>query len=127
MITRGERRRAWTVEQKREIARESLAPGASVAAVARKHEIPTGLLYTWRKRLQRGELGGEPRFLWVVSSNEGGEPREVLPATGYPWRSVSQDTPGSAGLSRSSCRAGCRVAVNYETVPAGESRAYDCC
>ena len=84
VITRGERRRSWTVEQKREIARESLAPGASVAAVARKHEIPRGLLYTWRKRLQRGELGGEPRFLRVVTSNEGGEPREAPPATGLP-------------------------------------------
>jgi transposase len=68
VITRGERRRNWTAEQKREIALESLAPGAAVAEVARQHEISTGLLYTWRKRLLSGELGAPqalPRFLPV--------------------------------------------------------------
>lgn len=69
VITRGERRRSWATEQKREIAMESLAPGATAAEVARRHEISTGLLYTWRKQLLNGELGGPPqampRFLRV--------------------------------------------------------------
>jgi transposase len=63
VITRGERRRSWTTEQKREIAMESLAPGATAAEVARRHEISTGLLYTWRKQLLNGELGGAPQAL----------------------------------------------------------------
>lgn len=54
VITRGERRRAWTPEQKREIVAESLAPGLTAAEVARKHGISTGLLYTWRQRLLAG-------------------------------------------------------------------------
>ncbi|HSZ92894.1 MAG TPA: transposase, partial [Acetobacteraceae bacterium] len=36
VITRGERRRRWSVEQKREIAAESLEPGISPITVARR-------------------------------------------------------------------------------------------
>ena len=51
LITRGERRRIWTPEQKREIALESLDPGTTPMAVARKHAISSGLLYTWRQQV----------------------------------------------------------------------------
>ena len=44
LITRGERRRIWTPEQKREIVGESLQPGTTPTAVARKHAISSGLL-----------------------------------------------------------------------------------
>jgi hypothetical protein len=49
VITRGERRRIWTPEQKRDIVMESLEPGGSPIAVARRHGIGSGLLYTWRR------------------------------------------------------------------------------
>jgi transposase len=69
VITRGERRRAWTPEQKREIVTESLAPGVTAAEVARKHGISTGLLYTWRQQLLAGPTAvitrAEPRFAEV--------------------------------------------------------------
>jgi transposase len=51
------RRRAWTPEQKLQIVAESLEAGASPIAVARRHGIGSGLLYTWRQQLVRGELG----------------------------------------------------------------------
>jgi len=57
VITRGERRRSWTAEQKREIAAESLEPGASPITVARRHGISTGQLYTWRQQLLRNAVG----------------------------------------------------------------------
>ncbi|CAH2605784.1 transposase (plasmid) [Rhodovastum atsumiense] len=57
VITRGERRRIWTVDQKREIAAESLEPGASPITVARKYGISTGQLYTWRQQLLRNAVG----------------------------------------------------------------------
>lgn len=57
VITRGERRRSWTLEQKREIAAESLEPGASPIAVACKHGISTGQLYTWRQQLLPNAVG----------------------------------------------------------------------
>ena len=69
VITRGERRRSWTAEQKREIAAESLEPGASPVAVARKHGISTGQLYTWRQQLLRNAVGAagdtKPSFVRV--------------------------------------------------------------
>ena len=43
IITRGERRRSWTLEQKREIVAESLGPELTPTEVARKHGISSGL------------------------------------------------------------------------------------
>ena len=57
IITRGERRRSWTAEEKREIAAESLEAGMSAATVARRHGIGTGQLYTWRQQLLRNAIG----------------------------------------------------------------------
>ena len=53
-----ERRRRWGREEKLRIVRESLAPNAVVTDVARRHEISTGLLYTWRKQALAGLLQG---------------------------------------------------------------------
>src|SRR5579875_3882208 len=66
VIVRGERRRAWRPEQRREIVAESLEPGLTATAVARKHGISTGQLYTWRRQLLSGPRAvitrAEPRF-----------------------------------------------------------------
>jgi transposase len=58
VITRGERRRRWSIEDKREIVAESLQPGIGPSEVIRKHGISSGQLYTWRRQLTR-RLGGE--------------------------------------------------------------------
>jgi transposase len=52
-----ERRRRWGRDDKLRIVRESLAPNAVVTEVARRHEISTSLLYTWRKQALAGLLG----------------------------------------------------------------------
>lgn len=46
-----DRRRSWTVDQKREIVCESLGPDLTPTEVARKYRISTGQLYTWRQQL----------------------------------------------------------------------------
>ena len=48
-----ERRRRWSGEQRLQILTEAFAPGACASDVARRHEISTGLLYTWRSKLAR--------------------------------------------------------------------------
>jgi transposase len=53
-----ERRRRWGREDKLRIVRESLAPNVVVTEVARRHEVSTGLLYTWRKQALAGLLAG---------------------------------------------------------------------
>jgi transposase len=51
VLAHADRRRSWTVEQKREIVLESLGPELTPTQVARKHRISTGQLYTWRQQL----------------------------------------------------------------------------
>lgn len=51
VLSRAERRRSWTAEQKREIVGESLGPELTPTEVARKHGISTGQLYTWRQQM----------------------------------------------------------------------------
>lgn len=57
VVTRTDRRRFGAAENLG-IVRETLEPGASVGAVARRHGLSTGLLYTWRKRALAGTMAG---------------------------------------------------------------------
>ena len=41
-----------------QIVRETLCPGAVAAAVAERHEIGTGQLYTWRKQMLTAAMTG---------------------------------------------------------------------
>jgi transposase len=56
VIPRGERRRVWTIERKREIVAESLESTLTPTEVARKHGISSGLLYGWRQKLLNGQM-----------------------------------------------------------------------
>ena len=51
VITRGERRRRWSIEEKREIVAESLGAGVRPSEVIHKHGITSGQLYAWRQQL----------------------------------------------------------------------------
>lgn len=57
-LIRVERRRRWSDEEKLSILKETTAPGAIMAVVARRHGIGTGQLYTWRRQLLRGAMAG---------------------------------------------------------------------
>lgn len=67
-----ERRRRWNDEQRLQILTEAFAPGASPTDVARRHEISTGQLYTWRSKLAAGAVtppsddGQSPGFAEAV-------------------------------------------------------------
>lgn len=65
VITRGERRRRWSVEEKQAIVAESLEPGASITAIARRHGIGTGQLYGWRHQFLGDRPGGSMQFARV--------------------------------------------------------------
>lgn len=53
LITRGERRRRWSIEEKQAIVAESLEPETRPAEVIRRHGITSGQLYSWRHQLAR--------------------------------------------------------------------------
>jgi transposase len=45
------RRRYWTLEEKRRIVEESQKEGASIADVARRHDVNANLVFTWRRKM----------------------------------------------------------------------------
>ena len=55
---RAERRRSWAPEDKLRIVRETLEPGTAAKAVADRHGISTGLLFTWRKQMLATAMSG---------------------------------------------------------------------
>jgi transposase len=62
------KRRSWSVAEKRRIVDESLVGGASIAEVARRHDLNANQLLTWRR-----QFDVEPR-----DSNPNG-PASILP------------------------------------------------
>jgi transposase len=56
-----ERRRRWTSAEKAGIVAESLAPGASVTEVARRHDIHSNLLHAWRRQARLAGAGAVRR------------------------------------------------------------------
>ena len=59
VITRGERRRRWSIEEKREIVAESLGAGVRPSEIIHRHGITSGQLYAWRQQLTR-RMDGPP-------------------------------------------------------------------
>ena len=72
IITGIERRRRWRVDEKLRIVAECEQPGARLAAVARQHDVSSGLLWNWRRQARRGLLRADPApvFLPVHVSGE---------------------------------------------------------
>jgi transposase len=83
---RAERRRNWAPEDKLRIVRETLEPGAVSKAVAERHGISTGLLFTWRKQMLATAMSG---FVPVEAVPE--PPRLELP----PPAPAAPEAPGT--------------------------------
>ena len=78
-----ERRRRWSWSDKQQIVDETLLPGASIGAVARRYGLHPSQVFAWRKATREGEIAERPdrrsfdcAFAPVVVS---GEPR-LLPS-----------------------------------------------
>jgi transposase len=50
----GERRRTRSLDERKKIVEEALAPGVSVAAVARRHGLNANLIFKWIRRSREG-------------------------------------------------------------------------
>lgn len=56
-VLRGpERRRRWSVGEKLRIVEECATDGASVAEVARRHDVHANLVHLWRRQAREGVL-----------------------------------------------------------------------
>jgi transposase len=97
VVTRGERRRAWSTDQKRLIVTEAMQPGAMPAEVARRWGIGTGLLYTWRRQLLAGELGEPPVPAPVFAQVTLAPPAEPAVTPSDPPSAKPDTTPAAPG------------------------------
>jgi transposase len=102
--SRRTKRRQWPEGLKRQIVAESLAPGASVSLVARRHDVNANQVFKWRR-----EVAPEPpmaeRSVTLL-------PVEIVPEPGAP-RSRARRT----GTIEITFACGARVCVRGEVSP----------
>ena len=68
VITRVERRRRWSREEKQRLVAESARPDRTVSQVARAHGVAANLLFTWRRQFLASAVemaGAGPSFVPV--------------------------------------------------------------
>ena len=94
----GRKRRSWTRDEKRRIVEESLQEGASIAEVARRHELNANLLFTWRRK-----MGVEPSVR--------NEPMPILPVTIARGVAAEGHCPDAAGQMEIVLSEGDRIIV----------------
>lgn len=76
-----ERRRRWSEDERSQILTDAFSSGARVAEVARRHDISTGLIYTWRRKFCAAH--GEPSV-------------PVVPTSSFAEALVTMDEPAAA-------------------------------
>lgn len=72
------RRRRRSVAEKLQIVRLTMEPGASVAEIARTHELNANQLFKWRRLFEKGQLvdaGARPAGLIPVTISADAETR----------------------------------------------------
>src|SRR5258708_9191575 len=79
-----ERRRRWSRDDKMRIIEETLAPGAVVTEIARRHGIAASLVFTWRRRARLATVAlAGPRLV----------PVQVAPAAAQSVPSLEAPAP----------------------------------
>jgi transposase len=101
--------RSWALEEKRRIVDESLEDGASIAEVARRHDLNTNQLFTWRR--QFGVELAAPQEL-----------APILPVTITPDATAEYSAPGSTGQMEIVLADGDRIIVWADVETAALSR-----
>lgn len=79
VIARVSGRRDWTVEQKLMILRDAFGPGGSVRAAIERHDVTSGLIYTWRRKAMSGQLTGPKPSMPAFAEVRLTEPPVSLP------------------------------------------------
>ena len=96
--TLGRKRRSWTLDEKRRIVDESLEDGASLAEVARRHDLNANQLFTWRR-----QFGIEAVELKNLAP--------ILPVTITSEIAAEDSDPGSSGQMEIVLAEGDRILV----------------
>ena len=94
VITGQQRRRQWSDEEKALIVTESLAPGANISAVARRHGMSCGLLHKWRGQARQAAAATAPFIPITLAKGVGGR-EDDAPST----ISIKEASATRAGVS----------------------------
>jgi transposase len=116
-----ERRRRWSREDKARIIEETLAPGAKVSEVARRHGISASLVFTWRRQSRANHVPAAvvPRFAAVRIAERSTE------AATSTTSEQPRATGGRSGLIEISLGGGRRVRVDASVDAAALARVLD--
>ena len=106
------RRRVWSVDDKRRIVAETLAPGASVSVVARRHDLNANMLFTWRRAVEAGALpAADDKVMFVPAT-----------ITAAPATTISPPSPVTVGGMEIVLASGDRIIVGIDVDAAALSR-----
>jgi transposase len=101
---KGGRRQRFPAEQKRRIVEATLAPGASVARVARAFEVNANQVFAWRRAYKQGLLedrgsGGVKLLPVQISSEAADEALSIAEASSHRSGAIHMEFPGKALLT----------------------------
>jgi transposase len=120
----GPRRRRWTEEEKARIVAECEAPGSSVSMVARRHDLNTNMLFTWRRQSRQRQCGAsEVSFVSaVIAPNEpAGDRAAALPREPQPGL-ASSSAPRPTGRIEIVLDNSRRIIVDQDVTAAALAR-----
>jgi transposase len=109
-----ERRRRWTMAEKARIVKESFAPEANVAEVARRHDVHPNLLHAWRQLARAGTSAGGPDT-GTAPVGSGFSPVVIASDAS---RTVRRDAGAGGAEIEVMLRNGRRLRVPEDTAPA---------
>ena len=99
IISRVERRRRWSSEQKVKILSEALEPGATVSAVADRNGVSRSQVYAWKRLAERGGIPGfslnDPQKQLFAPVHIEAMPPASAPATAALATTYEQRRPGA--------------------------------
>ena len=105
VLTGPARRRRWSDAEKARIVAETLAPDASVSDVARRWQVCSQQVFTWRREARAGHLvlpleaaapAAKPGFVPIVAESQ---PEAIAPATESPSTSIRLFRPTVTALA----------------------------
>jgi transposase len=118
VITGPVRRRRWTTDEKVRILMESLAPGARIADVARRHNLNRGLLQAWRRQAVPTTPPDRPTaaFVPICCSDDIASAPAALPTPKEPAAPPGVIEPGVIEIELGRARVRVRGAVDVDTL-----------
>jgi len=108
-----ERRRRWSRDEKARMVEETLAPGAVVSEVARRHGVAQSLLFTWRRLARLADPTGRDGSILLPVEIDAMAPSPVS-AVVRPTRPASSGRRPKPGVIEIELGSGSRVRVDND-------------